>query len=292
MMKVAVITDSAAYLKPAEVQRYHIHVLPIPILWGNETLRDMVDIDQVQFYERLRTDPLLPTTSQPSIGDVEALVTKLVAAGYEAVVAPVISSGISSFYNNLKAYAAREKRLKFYAFDTHITCAGAAYAALLAGKMALAGENPDHILAALYELRETTGVYFMVDDLAHLRRTGRLSNASSFVAGLLKIKPILTFDIKHNGKGQISAIAKERQAKRAFEWIADHFGAAIADKNYPIRCTVFDGNTPQVKAEWLAELSKRFPQVTFDTSIIGPVIGVHTGENAMSIIWARDWEKF
>ncbi|MCH4057806.1 DegV family protein [Lapidilactobacillus gannanensis] len=290
MMKVAVMTDSAAYLKPEEVQRYHINILPIPIIWGDETLLDMVDVGQEQFYDRLRTDPVLPTSSQPSIGQVEAIVSKLVAAGYEALIAPVISSGISSFYNNLKAYAEREKRLKIYPFDTHITCAGTAYSALLAGKMAQAGANPEKILAALAELRETTGVYFEVDDLSHLRRTGRLSNASSFVAGLLKIKPILTIDINAKGKGQITAIAKERQAKRAFEWISSHFAAAIADKEYPIRCTIFDANAPEVKAEWLQEFTKRFPQVKFDTSIIGPVIGVHTGEKAMSMIWARDWE--
>src|SRR5699024_11150936 len=117
---------------------------------------DMIDIGQEQFYDRLRTDPVLPTSSQPSIGQVEAIVTKLVAAGYEALIAPVISSGISSFYDNLKAYAERETRLKIYPFDTHITCAGTAYSAMLAGKMAQAGAAPEKILAALYELRETT----------------------------------------------------------------------------------------------------------------------------------------
>lgn len=291
IMKVAVITDSATYLTPEQAAEYQIHVLPIPILWGDETLRDMIDINQVQFYERLRTDPVLPTTSQPSIGETEELVTQLVAEGYEAVIMPVISSGLSSFYENLTAYAQRETRLKIYPFDTHITCAGTAYAALLAGKMALAGKTPEEIMAALYELRETTHVLFMVDDLEHLRRTGRLSNASSFVAGLLKIKPILGMDVDHNGKGEISAIAKERQAKRAYEWIASHFGEAIKDVDYPVRATIFDANAPEAKQAWIDDLSKRFPNVTFEGSIIGPVVGVHTGENAMAFIWGRDWDK-
>lgn len=289
MMKVAVMTDSATYLKKEAVERYQIHVLPIPILWGDQSLRDMIDIGQQEFYHRLRTDEQLPSTSQPAIGDVEALVTQLVKEGYEAVICPVISSGLSSFYDNLSAYAKTEKRLRVYPFDTHITCAGTAYAAELAGKMALAGAQPDEIIKQLAALRATTHVYFMVDDLSHLRRTGRLSNASTFVAGLLKIKPILSMDVQATGK--ISAIAKERQAHRAFEWIAKHFGEAIADKDYPIRATVFDANDPQTRDRWIAELSKRYPQVTFDSSIIGPVVGVHTGENAISMIWARDWTK-
>ncbi|WP_461218329.1 DegV family protein [Lapidilactobacillus salsurivasis] len=292
-MKVAVMTDSTAYLTPEQAARYQIHVLPIPILWGDETLRDMIDIGQEPFYDRMRTDPVLPTTSQPSIGAVQELVGQLADQGYEALIAPVISSGISSFYSNLAAYAAQEQRLKVYAFDSHITCAGLAFAAQLAGKMAQSPDaDPEQIMTALADLRETTGVYFMVDDLAHLRRTGRLSNASSFVAGLLKIKPILSMDIHAAGKGEISAIAKERQTKRAVQWIMDHFAAAIADVDYPIRCTIFDANDPAAKQEWLQEFSQKFPQVTFDTSIIGPVIGVHTGEKAMSMIWAKDWEKF
>lgn len=289
MMKVAVMTDSATYLSKEAVERYQIHVLPIPILWGDQSLRDMIDINQQEFYQRLRTDKQLPTTSQPAIGDVEELVTQLVKDGYEAVICPVISSGLSSFYDNLSAYAQTEKRLRVYPFDTHITCAGTAYAAELAGKMALAGAQPDEIMQQLAALRATTQVYFMVDDLSHLRRTGRLSNASTFVAGLLKIKPILSMDVQDTGK--ISAIAKERQAHRAFEWIATHFGEAIKDKDYPIRATVFDANDTKTKQRWIAELSKRYPQVTFDSSIIGPVVGVHTGENAMALIWARDWAK-
>ncbi|WP_125605935.1 DegV family protein [Lapidilactobacillus bayanensis] len=290
-MKVAVVTDSAAYLTPEQAAQYKIQVLPIPILWGNETLRDMIDINSQQFYERLRTEKTLPTTSQPSIGELEQKVTELVADGYEAVIVPSISSGISSYYDNLAAYAEREKRIKVYPFDTHITCAGTAYAALLAGKMAFAGAQPNEIMQALYDLRETTHVLFMVDDINHLKRTGRLNNASSFVAGLLKIKPILDMDVDHTGKGVISAIAKERQTKRAYEWIATHFGDAIKDKTYPIRATVFDANAPEAKQEWIADLSKRYPNVTFEGSIIGPVVGVHTGEGAMALIWGKDWEK-
>lgn len=69
----------------------------------------------------------------------------------------------------------------------------------------------------LKDLRNTTDVRFMVDNLNHLKRTGRLSNAASFVGSILKIKPILSMDVQNEGK--ISAIAKERQYKRAYNHI-------------------------------------------------------------------------
>lgn len=84
--------------------------------------------------------------------------------------------------------------------------------AMLAAKLVAAGKSVPEIISSLSDLRATTHVRFMVDDLSHLKRTGRLSNAASFVAGMLKIKPILGMDVQEEGK--ISAIGKERQAKK------------------------------------------------------------------------------
>lgn len=102
------------------------------------------------------------------------------------------------------------------------------------------------------------------------------------------MKPILTIDIQ--GAGKITAIAKERQAKKAFEHIKKDFGDAIANVDYPVRVTVFDADEPKMKAEWVKDLQDSFPQVQVDQSIIGPVIGVHTGKGAMAIIWTQDYQ--
>lgn len=150
--------------------------------------------------------------------------------------------------------------------------------------------NLDTIIKDLEDLRSTTHVRFMVDDLQHLRRTGRLSNASSFIGGLLKIKPILSMDVQ--GAGKISAIAKERQAKRAYEHIKADFAKAIADKPYPIEVTIFDALAPEEKAKWVADFKQSFPQVRVLESIIGPVVGVHVGQNCMAIIWSRDIDSY
>lgn len=150
------------------------------------------------------------------------------------------------------------------------------------------GNDLDTVEKALEVMRDRMGVRFMVDDLAHLRRTGRLSGVSATIGGLLKVKPILTIDIQ--GAGKITAIAKERQAKKAFEHIKKDFGDAIANVDYPVRVTVFDADEPKMKAEWVKDLQDSFPQVQVDQSIIGPVIGVHTGKGAMAIIWTQDYQ--
>ncbi|EFG55095.1 EDD domain protein, DegV family, partial [Lactobacillus amylolyticus DSM 11664] len=138
-----------------------------------------------------------------------------------------ISSGLSSFYSSLVNIAKEEKRIKIHLFDPKITCAGEADAALLAGKLVQAGASPDLIMHDLEDLRKTMDIRFMVDDLNHLKRTGRLSNATSFMGTLLHIKPILSMDVQ--GEGKISAIAKERQYKRAYKHVQNDFAKLTSE---------------------------------------------------------------
>lgn len=287
-MKTAIVTDSTAYLTPEEAAKHHITVVPVTIHWGENTYRDLIDISFTDFYDRLVSDPVQPTSSFPALGEMEETFKKLAAEGYDNVLCIVLSSGISSFVDNLRAFAEHFNTIKVVTYDSHITCAGLRYMDLLAATMLEQGHDLDTVEKALEVMRDRMGVRFMVDDLAHLRRTGRLSGVSATIGGLLKVKPILTIDIQ--GAGKITAIAKERQAKKAFEHIKKDFGDAIANVDYPVRVTVFDADEPKMKAEWVKDLQDSFPQVQVDQSIIGPVIGVHTGKGAMAIIWTQDYQ--
>lgn len=289
-MKTAILTDTTAYLTPEQIEAYDITVVSIPLIWEDKTYYDNKNITVDEFYSRLKTAQNLPTTSTPSMGEMQANFDRLADEGYDNVICILLSSGISSFVTNLAVYAKDVKNINVYTYDSHITCAGLADMALLAGKLAKNGKSPEEILKALEVERQTMGVYFMVDDLSHLKRTGRLSNASSFIGGLLKIKPILSMDIQAEGK--ISAIAKERQAKRAYEHIKAGFAKAIADVDYPVRLTVFDAADKETQKAWVTDLQNSFPNVTVDMSIIGPVIGVHVGQGTMAMIWAKDWQSF
>ncbi|APT19205.1 MULTISPECIES: DegV family protein [Amylolactobacillus] len=289
-MKIAVVADSASYLTKEQEKQYGISVIPIPIIWNNKTYRDMIDITSEEFYRRLYSEQELPTTSTPSMGEVQKLMDQLVQEEYTDVIFVTISSGLSSFYPSLVAYAETEKRINIHAFDSKVTCAGSANMAMLAAKLVAAGKSVPEIISSLSDLRATTHVRFMVDDLSHLKRTGRLSNAASFVAGMLKIKPILGMDVQEEGK--ISAIGKERQAKKAFEHIKRDFAAAIADVDYPVQVTFFDAAAPELKAEWMADFKQSFPNVRILSSIIGPVVGVHVGQGCIALIWSKDIQGF
>lgn len=289
-MKIAILTDSSAYLTSQQLEEYKIGVIPIPLIWDNQIYRDMIDIKFEEFYHKLSEAENLPTTSQPSIGDFQEYIDCYVEQGYTDVIVITISSGISSFYSTLAAEKNNENRTKIHLFDSKVTCAGLAHEVLLAAKLVQAGADADTIIKYLTDFRDTIKVRFVVDDLKYLQRTGRLSNTASFVGSMLKIKPILAMDVQNEGK--IEAIAKERQYKRAYQHIKKDFANSIASVSYPIESTVFDALDPDRKSDWLNDYEESFPTVKLESSIIGPVVGVHVGQHAIAMIWHRDIDSY
>lgn len=285
-MKIGIMSDSSVYLSKEEQAKYQIKTLPITLIWNQQTYRDMVDIGFKEFYDRLKMEKSLPSTSQVTLGQVKEAVNQYVKENYSDVFLITLSSGITTFYNSILPYARKEKRLRLHLFDSKITCAGEGNMAILAARLAQAGASPETIMAKLTDLRSTTGVRFMVDDLKHLVRTGRLSNASSFIGGILHMKPILTMDVQEAGK--ITAIAKERQEKRAFNHIKKDIAAATQNVSYPVLLSVIDANDAKIKARWIKRLETAFPHDRIYSGIIGPVIGVHTGPGTIAVVWQKD----
>lgn len=290
-MKTAVITDSASYLDPEVAKTAGIHIVPITVIFGTQTYLENVDITSEQFYQRMREEKMMPSTAQVTMMQMQEVFDQLIAEGYDEVISIHLSSGITTFLQNLTAYAPTVEGIKVYPFDSQMASAGEAWLALVAAKMAKAGKNAAEILPVLERLRATTHVYFVVDDLSHLLRTGRITNSSAFVGNLLRIKPILTFE-----DGKIVALAKERTAKRAFQRVKHDFVTALSQENYPVRAAIIDGNNPEGSAEWLSDLTSdnlttTAGDVQFEIAHIGPSIGVHTGEKVMGLVWAEDWQR-
>lgn len=287
-MKIAVVTDSASYLTPEQVKNNDIHVVPITVIFGHQTYLDNVEITTSEFYQRLKTDPQMPTTTQVTLGQMQTMYDQLADEDYDAVISIHLSSGITTFYSNLVNYLPNVTNIKVYPFDSRIASAGEADLVMLAAKLVREGRSPEEIIQALTKLRDTIDAYFVVDDLSHLVRTGRLSNASSFVGSLLRIKPILTF----NDQAQIVAIEKERTMRRAYQRIKQKFQEVSEQVNYPLRLTVIDANNDELQQEWSADLIQQFPNLKIAHSEIGPVLGVHVGAGTMALLWDYDWEQW
>ena len=102
--KVAVVVDSTAYIPPALVEKYNIHVIPQILNWEGSSLRDDIDIKPDAFYERLSTAKEMPTTSQPSAGEFHEFFSK-VAETADSIVAVLISKSLSGTHDSAQSAA-------------------------------------------------------------------------------------------------------------------------------------------------------------------------------------------
>lgn len=288
-MKIAVVTDSTCYLTKEEIAANNIHVVPIPFTLNGKTYKEGVDITSEEFYKQLKTASTFPSTSQPSIGEMMELYQGLADQGYDAVISIHLTKTISGFLNNITQLSEEMKdTIKIVPFDSGITVKLMGYLAIEAAKLANQGADIDEIVTKLTELKDTFHDVFVVDDLQNLVRGGRLSNASAFVGSILRIKPLLSFD---NPNHDIEAFEKVRSMKKAKARCEQIFDESIAKLDYPVRAIVLHANDEGAGKKWMTKLQADHPDIKFELSYFGPVVGVHLGQGALALAWLQDTEK-
>lgn len=278
-VKIAIVTDSTAYLPKDVRERLGIRMIPLSVIFGDETYREEIDMTADEFFVKIKQNPKLPTTSQPSVGEFVDLFTAIREEGYDAVISIHLSSGISGTYQGAVTAGTMVEGLRVYAYDSEISCMAQGFYAIEAAEMAKAGKMPEEILARLDEMKRTLRAYFMVDDLSHLQRGGRLTGAQAFIGGLLQIKPLLRFENK-----VIVPFEKIRTRKKAVQRIEELFDED-ADKGVPLKAAIIHANQPDEASRWRDELAARYPHVEFLISYFGPVIATHVGEGALGLTW-------
>ncbi|RLL46664.1 DegV family protein [Oceanobacillus piezotolerans] len=279
-MKVAVMTDSTAYI-PEDIRNEHdIHMVPLSVNFGDGSYQEEIDITTEDFYNKMKESQELPTTSQPSIGYVTTKLEEL-SKSYDAVVSIHLSSGISGTFQSVVSAGDMVEGILVYAFDSEISCMAQGFYVLEAARMAKMNKTPEEILTRLNEMKESMTAYFMVDDLTNLQRGGRLSGAQALVGGLLQIKPILHFVDK-----VIVPFEKIRTRKKAISRITSMLEDA-ASKGDPLDVSFIHANDEAAAKELRDAFAEKFPNAETNISYFGPVIGTHLGEGALGIAWYR-----
>ncbi len=279
-MRTAVVTDSTAYL-PEEVRKeYNIHMIPLNVIFGNESYQEEVEMKTEDFYDKIKHSGELPKTSQPAIGQFVDLFEKL-AKDYDAIISIHLSSGISGTYQTALSAGTMVEGAEVYAYDSEISCEVQGFYVLEAAGLANEGVAPQEIIVRLNEMKKSIRAYFMVDNLQHLQRGGRLSGTQAFVGSLLQVKPILVFE-----DTKIVPYEKIRTEKKAVKRIKEFFHEDAKD-GAKIIATAIHANRPE-KAEALKkELEEQYPNAEVNISYFGPVIGTHLGEGSLGLGWYK-----
>ena len=282
-MKTAVVTDSTAYLTPEERTRYNIRMVPLSVNLEDGTYEEEVTITASEFYDKVRSAKVFPKTTQPPVGKFVELFEEL-AKDYDEIVTIHLSSGISGTYQGAVQAGDMVDNIEVYAFASEIACGPLGMFAIEAAKMAEQGASAKEIIAKLEELKATMRAYFIVDDLAHLQRGGRLSAAAALIGGLLQVKPILHFvDTKIV---PFEKIRTRKKAKRRVEELLKE----STKQHERLQAVIIHANCEEEGRAWLAQLQQDFPTVDFKFSYFGPVIATHLGEGAIAMGWMKKEE--
>ena len=277
-MKLAVVTDSTAFLSEDALKNPNLFVIPIPVILDGKLYNEGIDIEADQYYDLLKNSQEFPTTSQPALGEALMLYEEIGKKGYDTIISIHLSSGISGFVANLYSIKDSVSGVNIIPYDSKITSMPMGNMVETILKMNAKGCTLEEMLDKLDQIRENTNAYMIVEDLNNLVRGGRLTNGAALVAGLLKIKPVLTFD-----DGKIMLFEKIRSSKKAFARAEDVIGQRMREINQPVKLYVIHANSLAVAQEEKQKLQEKYPNATVEIGHFGPVIGTHLGEKAIGL---------
>ena len=274
---IAVVTDSTAYLPPDVRERLGIPVIPLNVLWGEEVLKDGVDIDPPTFYQRLQTAKVMPTTSQPSAGEfVEFFRRVAEEKGTDTIVGAYISSQLSGTIASAEAAKKLLPELRIEIIDSRSTSMGLGFQVMAAAEAAQAGASVEEVVAAAARVRERMYILFMVDTLEFLHRGGRIGGGKRFLGTALQIKPILGLDGVIEGVEQVRT--KKKALARMLELMRERAGNSSV-----FRAAVVHANAPEDAQALAEELKAQLKPEELYLAEVSPVIGTHTGPGTLGM---------
>ncbi|MGZ8794120.1 MAG: DegV family protein, partial [Gaiellaceae bacterium] len=216
----AIVLDSTADFPEAPERFPNWRVVPLYVLFGDESYRDYVDLTPEEFYARLRTAEELPTTSQPTPGDFLKAYEEL--SGYERIYSLHLSSALSGTCQSARA-AAAEVGDRVRVVDSESASAALAMLGLAIQRRLDRGTTDDEIDALIGRFKEDAGLIFTVDTLEYLRRGGRIGRASAWAGNLLHVKPILTI------KREVVPLKRVRGNQKAMQEFVSEFTSTTED---------------------------------------------------------------
>jgi fatty acid kinase fatty acid binding subunit len=277
----AIVLDSTADLPDAAERFPNWRVVPLFVRFGDESLRDGVDIAPAEFYARLRESSVFPTTSQPTPGDFLACYRELGA--YERIFSLHVSAKVSGTFASAEMAASEVGHGVVRAIDTETASASIAMLALAIQRRLERGTTDEEVNALVARYLRERGLLFTVDTLEFLQRGGRIGKARAFAGTLLHVKPILSIE-----DGEVEPVKRVRGERKAFAELAAALEKETRDEP-AYRLGVAHAAAPERAAELEALVREQRPNAALELVVtLGAVIGAHAGPGTLALFWFRD----
>jgi len=280
MSKIAIVTDSTAYIPSDIVKQYNLTVAPQVLIWGEETYQDGVDIQPDEFYERLKTTDVMPTTSQVSIPTMKSIFEDLVEKGNDVLgifLSAKLSGTIQSVVQAKEMMGNAGEKVSYV--DSMTTAMAMGFQVLSVARAVEDGASLEDAIALAEKAREHTGVYFAVDTLEFLHRGGRIGGAQRFLGTALNMKPVLAVQ-----DGRVEAVerirTKGKALERVFELVVEQ-----TDGKTPVRLATLHASAEEEAKTLLNKASKELDATESILTTVSPVVGTHAGPGTVGLAY-------
>jgi DegV family protein with EDD domain len=282
MAKVAILTDSTGFTNQEVSRNLPIFYIPLHVIWGEETFLDNETITNDEFYEKLKTSKVNPTTSQPSPARFREIYTGLIDQGYD-----ILSIHIASKLSGTIDSAIQARNMlpgaNIEIVDSYTTSLALGFQTLAAARLALQGATLKECKIEAERARESTGLFFVLNTLEYLHRGGRIGGGAAFMGTLLNLKPIL--EVKN---GRVEAVERVRTAAKARTRMVELFSERVGESRCPIRIAALYADTRSDAENLMDQSRQHFGVSDVAETILArvtPVLGVHSGPGALGIAY-------
>jgi DegV family protein with EDD domain len=281
---VAIVTDSCASIPEAIIAKLNIHWVPYYIHRGKEVLRDLVTIQQEEFYQWLRTAAELPTTASPGPGDYLQLYEKLTRDEDVQEIASIhMTSKGSGAYQAARAAQTiiqeTHPNLKIEVIDTLNVSMCHGWMVIEAARAALEGRSLAEIAGMVKAMVPRVRMIQTADTLKYLHMGGRIGKAKHLVGTLLNIKPLISME-----DGLIVALGQARSRRRAYKMMVEKMENAVGYQGM-IKIAYVHAAAREEVEKIRSLVEERLTCVETIIGELSPALGVHTGPGTAGVCY-------
>ena len=274
--KIAILTDSGCDVPNHLIEKYHMKVLSLKIIYKDHIYSDGIDIEAEEVYKGFARE--IPKTSTPNIQEVNDAVASLKEEGYEKIIAICISTGLSGTCNTVTTALREVTDMETYVFDTKNISFGAGVFAVWVGEKIEEGLGFSEITEALAKKAQDSKIFYYMDTLDYLKAGGRIGNVTGVVGKILDLKPIISC----NDKGIYYTVAMTRGKKNGIKKLLSLVEENSNQKE--LWFTLLNGRAAEVAAGMkpeLMELCKKGRLIV--ERQINASLAIHTGPGLIGV---------
>lgn len=275
MKQIHIVTDSTCDIPPDLAQKWQVKIVPCYINFGKKSYLDKVELSREEFYQRLRTDPVHPTTAAPPPGLFAEVYRQLLddAIGIVSIHPPDKLSALRQ--SALNGWDLVSANLPFIALDGGQLSIGLGWTAIQAAQAAANGASMDQIKLLVADLRQRVHLFAALSTIEYLYKSGRVGWAKEAIGRLLRIRPML-----HLYQGEIHSIGFTRTQGKANDRLRSELDKLGALE----KLTLLHTAAPELAIQFRQYLTPIPTTESVDTINATPVLGTHVGPGGVGFV--------